>query len=307
MWMMASAAGASNSGAAGELASLGASLMKRVLHHLAALGATLAIVATGASPAAAQSLCEPVCVFMGTFDQFHVEGNSGTTYAFYNVRLSHAEGTAVSVRYETAPYYPTGITATPDLDFGSVSGWQTFQPGETLKTIYVPIYGDLDQEYLEQFLFSLTAVQGGVFYGGGPFVLNTYLLDDDTLIAIGDRTMTEGNAGTTRMAFPVTLDRRPLQGEVSVWFSTANGSAVTGADYAATSGVLVFPKDTFVTTQHVYVTSYGDYDIERSEYFVLNLSSPTMARLADGLARGLITDDDSTTQCPKELRCCQPQ
>jgi hypothetical protein len=64
---------------------------------------------------------------MGSFDQFHVEGQSGTTYAFYNVRLSHALGTPVSAHYETSEYYPGGITATPNVDFGSTEGWVTLR------------------------------------------------------------------------------------------------------------------------------------------------------------------------------------
>src|SRR5580765_6128177 len=58
-------------------------------------------------------------------------------------------------------------------------------------------------------------------------------------LSIGDVTVTEGNAGTTTMSFPVTLSKAGTQ-TVSVSWSTADGTATAPTDYAAGNGSLTF-------------------------------------------------------------------
>ena len=69
---------------------------------------------------------------------------------------------------------------------------------------------------------------------------------------------------------------------VSVNYSTANGTALAGTNYEATSGTLFFnPGETEKT---IPVNILPDNDTTSGETFVLNLSAPTNAILGDSQA-----------------------
>jgi hypothetical protein len=77
---------------------------------------------------------------------------------------------------------------------------------------------------------------------------------------------------------------------VSVQWSTADGSAVAGADYVARSGTVAFPAGTVSRTLTVAVN--GDLDVEPNETFRVNLSAPVGATLGDAQGTATITSDD---------------
>ena len=64
------------------------------------------------------------------------EGDSGTTNATFTVTLAPASGQNVSVDYATADG-----TATAPADYAATSGTLTFAPGQTTKTVTVPVDG----------------------------------------------------------------------------------------------------------------------------------------------------------------------
>src|SRR5437867_1273848 len=68
---------------------------------------------------------------------FVVEGNSGTTNAVFTVFLSQADTQTVSV-----DFFTSDGTASAPSDYQSRSGTLSFAPGETTKTITVPVNGD---------------------------------------------------------------------------------------------------------------------------------------------------------------------
>jgi hypothetical protein len=83
---------------------------------------------------------------------------------------------------------------------------------------------------------------------------------------------------------------------VTVNYATANGTATAGSDYVAQTGTLTFtPGQTSRTTN---VTVNGDTTVEPNETFVVNLSGPSGATIADGQGQVTITNDDSTTPPP---------
>jgi len=108
-------------------------------------------------------------------------------------------------------------------------------------------------------------------------------------VAIGDATVTEGNAGTVSADFIVTLSTASAQ-TVTVDFATADGSAVAGSDYVAQSGTLTFNAGETTKTISVFVN--GDTVVEGNETFFVNLTSATNALIADGQGVGTIIDDD---------------
>ncbi len=109
-------------------------------------------------------------------------------------------------------------------------------------------------------------------------------------IAISDVTRVEGGPGTTAVfSFAVTLSVSSTQ-VVSVRYASANGTAEAPADYGSVFGNLVFNPS--VTTRTVNVPVYGDSGVEGDETFVLNLSVPVNATIADGQGLGTILEDD---------------
>jgi hypothetical protein len=108
-------------------------------------------------------------------------------------------------------------------------------------------------------------------------------------ITMSDATVTEGNTGTRAATFTVTLSVAYGQ-PVTVAYATANGSATAGSDYQAASGTLTIPAGQ--TTGTITVPVNGDRLAESNETFVVNLSSPTNATIADGQGVGTIVDDD---------------
>jgi hypothetical protein len=121
----------------------------------------------------------------------------------------------------------------------------------------------------------------------------TKLWHQRTQIRINDVSVTEGDAGMTPAVFTLSLDAASPS-EVTVTFATVTGTALAGSDYVGTNGTATFPPDT--TTQQVAVLVNGDTTNEDDETFVVNLSDPTNATIADGRGTGTILDDDRDGQ-----------
>ena len=107
--------------------------------------------------------------------------------------------------------------------------------------------------------------------------------------AISDVSLTEGNAGSSTATFNVTLSSAPA-GAVTMSYATANGTAIAGSDYTAASGTVSFAAGE--TTKTISVSVLGDTTDEITETFVVNLSSPVGATIADAQGLGTIIDND---------------
>jgi Calx-beta domain len=124
---------------------------------------------------------------------------------------------------------------------------------------------------------------GGGGGGGGAVPAPT--------LSVRDTPVTEPDSGTTAAVFTVSLSSTSTK-TVTVDYTTADGTARTGADYEARSGRLTFaPGQTSLT---VSVPVIGETDDERAEHFLLQLlpSNLTNASIGDGEGRGSITDND---------------
>ena len=121
----------------------------------------------------------------------------------------------------------------------------------------------------------------------------TYRIQGRPSVSVGDASVTEGNAGTTPLSFPVTLSAASAQ-PVSVTYATADGTATAPSDYAAANGTLTFnPGETSKT---ISVGVAADLAIEQDETITVTLSCAVGATIATGTATGRITNDD--TQVP---------
>ena len=109
-------------------------------------------------------------------------------------------------------------------------------------------------------------------------------------ITVGNATaVTEG----AQASFNISLDKQSTD-TVTVVVSTADDTAEAGSDYTAVSSQTVTfnPGETQKT---VTVQTTQETDIENTETFFLNASSPTNATIADAQGIGTINDDDTVT------------
>ncbi|KAA3654940.1 MAG: type I secretion C-terminal target domain-containing protein [Proteobacteria bacterium] len=214
----------------------------------------------------------------------------------YTVSLSNPSTSAVTVGYASAD--GTAIAGAPGAgDYDAVSGTLTFAPGVTSQTITLTINNDATYERAEDYSLNLTGPVGATIGTGS---VTTTIRDDGTAgdppttgndddrpaFSINDVTVNEG-AGTA--TFTVTLSN-PSALSTTVDFATADGSALSGADYTGTGGTLTFAPG--VTSQTITVAILNDAVYEGSEQFVVNLSNATAdATIADAQGVGTIVDD----------------
>lgn len=90
------------------------------------------------------------------------EPASGSAPAAFAVTLSHSYTHTVTVDYATAPDTGGANPATAGADYTTTSGTLTFNPGETVQTVSVPVLADGDgSETNETFLVNLSNATGG--------------------------------------------------------------------------------------------------------------------------------------------------
>jgi predicted extracellular nuclease/2',3'-cyclic-nucleotide 2'-phosphodiesterase (5'-nucleotidase family) len=118
-------------------------------------------------------------------------------------------------------------------------------------------------------------------------------LAGDTVVSIGDATVTEGDSGTKVLTFTVT--RSDNTGDFTVDYLTADGSAKDGSDYAGAIGSVDFTAGGALQ-QTISITINGDTDIEPDEDFTVTLgnlvNTSGTAAINDGTATGTIQTDD---------------
>jgi probable HAF family extracellular repeat protein len=108
-------------------------------------------------------------------------------------------------------------------------------------------------------------------------------------ITIFDASVDEGQSGTRTASFYVRLSFASA-GDVTVAYSTANGTATAGSDYDAASGTLTIPAGQLIRT--IDVTVRSDRKREPTEVFQMNLANPANATIVDGQAVGTVRNDD---------------
>ena len=218
--------------------------------------------------------------------QFDLGGVAATESARFTVSLSVPSGQPVTVVYATSD-----VTAAAGADYAPTSGTLTFAPGETQKIVSVAVLSDEQAENDETFLVSLSSADnatladaqavGTILDGGGQPQLPT--------VSIGDATVTEGGVQSTQAALDVTLSEASPD-PVTVGFATSAGTAQSGSDFVATSGVVTFAPG--VTRQTIVVGVIGDATAEQTETFRVVLSDPAGATLTDASGTVTILDDD---------------
>jgi hypothetical protein len=213
------------------------------------------------------------------------EGNAGHTIALVRVGLSAPSGRPVKVAYAAAPG-----SAASGSDFLPASGSVVFPVGTTSGELALAVVGDLRNESDESFTVNLKKPENGALAAAQAAVT---ILDDDEepALSVGDVWIAEKHVGSRNAVFKVTLSAA-APADVDVEWTTADATALAGEDYAPGGGTLTIKKGSRSGTLKVAVL--GDLVDERNEAFLLLLQNASGARIVDGLAQGVVWDDDGT-------------
>lgn len=215
------------------------------------------------------TLISPVLPNVAVSDVTSSEGTTGNAYFTFTVSLSSPSANTVVVNWLTAD-------GTADAtDYSAGSGQLIYLPGETSKVVSVSTKADTSVEPDETFRLEIASAVNAA--AQGTFGTGTILNDDLPSVSLsGQTTGTEGDVYT----YTASLSG-PAPFVVSVDYSTVDGTATAGNDFASTIGTLVFnPGD---TTAQFTVQSNTDALPEGQENFSVQLSNPVKAVLTGNI------------------------
>ena len=194
---------------------------------------------------------------------------------------SRSEPTQVSVSV-----IPQSGTATAGTDYEAVSGFTVTIPAGQASGSTRLRFRPTNDGIAEG---DETVVLSGTATGLATGTATLTILDDDGALPVISVQDSAGGEGSGKITFTVKL-APASSGEVTVDYATSGGTATQGTDYTAASGTLRFaPGD---TEKNIEVTVADDGADENDETFEVTLDKATNAGIADGSARGMITDND---------------
>ncbi len=159
-----------------------------------------------------------------------VEGNSGTANAVFTVSLSAASGQTVTVNYASADG-----TAIQPADYTAVSGTLTFTPGQTTRTITVPIVGETVPEANETLFVNLSGATNATIADNQGMAT---ISNDDVPVTVNPVSVPGGTVGVAYSqslsasggAAPYTF--AVTAGALPGGLSLSGGGALTGSPNA---------------------------------------------------------------------------
>jgi hypothetical protein len=222
-------------------------------------------------------------------DQTLLEGNSGTKVMEFEVTLSPASASVVTVDYETMP-----DSALAGSDYTAVNDTLTFQPNETSKTISVDILGDIvDEGVSEAFTVQLSSPSNAAL--ANDLAAGTITDDDQARLRheYGPH-IPEGDSGYTPAVFTVTLST-PADFIVTVDYEVSSGfgdeGAKVGDDFLAAADTLTFQPGETVQTYTVQIV--GDTISEADENYSSLISNANVPISVNGSLAQILNDDDN--------------
>jgi hypothetical protein len=168
----------------------------------------------------------------------------------------------------TVPFSTQDGTALAGQDYVATSGTLTFAPGDTTKTVNVPLIDDAVAEPAELFFLNLGTPTNGTV--GRAQATGTIPTDAGTFVFDQASYTVSEVAGGINVTVLRTLG---ADGDINVNYATADGAARAGADYIATSGTLTIPAGQ--TSAVINIPIVNDRHFEPTEDFSISLSSPS--------------------------------
>ena len=212
-----------------------------------------------------------------------LEGDAGTKQVEVHVELAVPSGRTVTASVTTAD----GSASAP-ADYTAADVPLSFAPGETTKTVPIEIAADTLDEIDESFTITLASVVGATPVG--PTTSSVTIQDDDgPVVTIADSTVAEGNAGSTPLAFTLTLSTTSPQ-DVTGTCSTQHLTTSAG-DYQPLLGS-AYAVPAGQTSTQVIVSVAGDAVPESDEALTVVCGVDRSGEIGDGTAIGVIVNDD---------------
>ncbi len=215
---------------------------------------------------------------------YSVYENNGSALITVN-RVGGAIG-AVSVNYAT-----NGGSATPGTDYTPVSGTLQFKDGETSKSFPVTVMDDGIYGSDKIVFLNLSSPTGGASLGLSAASL-TIAEADGIPTAQFNASTYKVNENSGVVFANVTL-KGIATSDVTINYATAGGTATSGSDFTATSGVLTFkPGD---HSKLIQVSIINDSVYEPDQNFTITLSNPSSYAINGSPCTATVTikDDDS--------------
>jgi chitinase len=207
----------------------------------------------------------------------------------------------ISAGTVTVDYATHDGTASADSDYTPKAGTLSFAPGQTVKTLSIPITDDDAAEPAERFTVGLSN-PGNATIADGAGTVTIGASDGATSNLPGISAPPDTVVGETDgyVDLPVRLSAASPN-TVTVSYTTANSSAGAGngcnSDYVGTSGALNFAPGE--TTKVVRVEVLNCNPAEPFRSFLLTLSAAGNATIARASARISIVDASTAAATPR--------
>ena len=191
-------------------------------------------------------------------------GEAGGSVVVTITRVGTNLTDTVSVAYATGDG-----SAVSELDYTPTSGTVTFDPGETSRTVTIPIIDDTLAEANETFTFTLSDPSGGATLGSPASAIITIKSDEQSAIqfSAGNYAAKEG-----KPAVITILRSGALATPATVTFTATPGSAVPGVDFTPVTRLVSFAKGE--TSKAVTVPTLNDKLVQGTRTVLLGLSGP---------------------------------
>ncbi|MEM7114357.1 MAG: Calx-beta domain-containing protein [Chloroflexota bacterium] len=173
-------------------------------------------------------------------------------------------------------------------DYEPVSGTLSFEPGETMQQIMLPLIDDAIDEITETVTIELSNIVNGL--AGVPLTTTVTIEDDDEAptIAFTSDAFAAGEGDETAV---ISVELSSESGKIiTVDFASADETAVGDSDYTPIGGTLTFAPG--VTEQSFAVALLDDVLDEVDETAVLTLANPTNSSLTEPMTATLTIEDD---------------
>ncbi len=169
-----------------------------------------------------------------------------------------------------------GGTAVPTTDYTPVTQTVTFNPGMSNATVYIPINNNGIPEGNRTVTMQIAGATGTTLVSptnATLTIIDTVNAPGQLAFAAPSYTITEGGGVGYTNAY-ITVNRvNGSSGTVSVNYSTLDGTALAGAKYSATNGVLTFGDGE--STKSFFVQVRNTTTAEGPESLSIVLSNPT--------------------------------
>ncbi len=219
-----------------------------------------------------------------------VSETSGTVTLNYSLNKPSTQ--AISASWATSD---NGAIA--GTNYTSGSGSINIAAGQTAGSISVTI---LDSAGVCQsnMIFNTTLSAPTNATLGTISVISTILTESDfPTISIGNVSATEGQVASV----PITLSAVCSSTDITVNYTTANGTASSGTDYGA-----VVSRSTKVyagsLTGYAPVTTYDNLTVEGSRSFTVSISSPDHGSITTSSSTVTINEDDVSTSVATDIQ-----